>query len=41
MATPEQVLGLICPTFFDTSDYEVYIELATIMTAQEFFGINY
>lgn len=41
MATPEQILSVICPTFFDTADYEVYIELSTGMTAQEFFGANY
>jgi hypothetical protein len=41
MATPEQILNVICPKIFETSDYQVYIDLATNMTAQEFFGVNY
>jgi hypothetical protein len=41
MATPEQILNVICPSFFETPDYEVYIDIANTMTAQEFFKENY
>lgn len=41
MATPEQILAVICPRLFDTADYQVYIDLAVSQTAQEHFGLQY
>jgi hypothetical protein len=41
MATPVQILAVICPAMLATDNYQAYIDMATSETALEFFGAQY
>lgn len=41
MATPEEMLQVICPVFLTTSGYSVYLEMAESVTSSGWYGDTY
>lgn len=41
MATPEEIIAVICPTMLTIPGYQVYIDMATARTSQGFFHAQY
>jgi hypothetical protein len=41
MATPEEILQVICPSFLTTSGYSIYLDMAERITSSGYYGDLY